>query len=133
MTIWDSRSRIAWCVAENFLVIAFLCLAPASGWAHAYLTKAAPAQRAVIFAPPERVQLWFNERLEPKFCTVTVMDVKGASVDKGDMHVAADNPKQLAVSLKPISAGTYTVKFRVLSVDGHVVTNQFNFTIRERR
>ena len=106
---------------------------PNQAFAHAYLVKAVPAQRATLFQAPTRVQLWFNERLEPKFCTVTVTDSAGKAVDQGDLKVAPDDPKQLSVGLNPIAAGTYEVKFRVLSVDGHVVENHFPFTVRERR
>ncbi len=115
------------------LLLAALWLAPAEVWAHAYLSKATPAQRAVVFSPPARVQLLFSERLEPKFCAVTVTDAKGNSVDNADLKVAEDNPKLLTIGLKPLPAGVYSVQFRVLSVDGHVVTDQFTFTVRERR
>lgn len=110
-----------------------LCLAPGPAFAHAYLVKALPVQRAVVFSPPDRVDLWFNERLEAAFCTLQVLDASGKPVDKGDMQVANDDPKHLSVGLNPLSAGVYTVKFRVLSVDGHVVTNQFSFTVRGSR
>jgi len=108
-------------------------LTPGVASAHAYLVKAVPAQRGTLFAAPARVQLWFNERLEPKFCSITVTDSAGKAVDQGDLQVAPDDPKQLSVGLNAISAGTYTVKFRVLSVDGHVVQSQFPFMVRERR
>lgn len=110
-----------------------LWLAPAPAYAHAYLVKAQPAQRAVVFAPPQSVQLWFNERLEAAFCTLQVVDAADKAVDKGDMQVAPDDAKHLSVGLNPLSPGVYTVKFRVLSVDGHVVTNQFSFTVRGNR
>lgn len=116
-----------------FLFCAALCLAPANALAHAYLVKAVPAQRAVVFVAPDHIDLWFNERLEAAFCTLQVFDATEKPVDKGDMQVAKDDPKHLSVGLNPLSAGVYTVKFRVLSVDGHVVTNQFSFTIREKR
>lgn len=114
------------------LFVAML-LAPAEACAHAYLVKAVPAQRAVLFGAPERVQLWFNERLEAAFCTLQVTDSADRTVDQGDMKVAADDPKLLSVGLKPLAPGAYTVKFRVLSVDGHVVVNQFSFTVRGSR
>lgn len=122
MTAW----RVSWLILALWLV-------PDAALAHAYLEKAVPAQRAMLFAPPERVQLWFNERLEAAFCTLTVMDSADKAVDQGDMRVAPDDPKLLSVGLKPLTPGVYTVKFRVLSVDGHVVTNQFSFTVRGRR
>lgn len=107
-----------------------MLLAPTGSWAHAYLVKAVPAQRTVLFAPPDRVQLWFNERLEAAFCTLTVTDSTDKTVDLGDMKVAADDPKLLSVGLQPLTPGVYIVKFRVLSVDGHVVVSQFPFTVR---
>lgn len=116
-----------------FGLYALALLTPASAWAHAYLVKAIPAQRAVVYSAPAHVQLWFNERLEPRFCTVSVVDAGGKPVDLGNPEVAADNPKELSVGVKPLSAGVYTVQFRVLSVDGHVVENRFTFTVRERR
>jgi methionine-rich copper-binding protein CopC len=128
-TFFAAPSRLG----TGFLLAVALWLAPTGAWAHAYLEKAIPAQRAVVFAPPANVQLFFSERLEPKFCTVTVSDAAGKSVDNADLKVAENNPKQLTIGLKPLSAGVYTVKFRVLSVDGHVVSNQFAFTVRERR
>ena len=110
-----------------------LWLVPIPAFAHAYLVKAQPAQRAVLFAPPDRVELWFNERLEAAFCTLRVFDAADKPVDKADMQVAPGDPKHLSVGLNPLTPGDYTVKFRVLSVDGHVVTNQFSFTVRESR
>ncbi len=119
--------------ARAALILLTLGVTTSGAWAHAYLIKAVPTQRAVVFSPPDRVQLWFNERLEPNFCSLTVTDAAGTAVDDGKSQVPADDPKLLMVALKPITAGTYTVKFRVLSVDGHVVTNEFAFTVRERR
>jgi methionine-rich copper-binding protein CopC len=127
--ILTSASRFA----ATVLLLLGLCFAPTGAWAHAYLQKAVPAQRAVLFDPPTRVELWFNERLEAAFCTMTVKDASGASVDTADVKVAADDPKQLTVGLKALTPGVYTVQFRVLSVDGHVVTDKFTFTLRERR
>ena len=118
---------------RTILLGAALWLLPLPAFAHAYLVKALPAQRAVVFAPPERVELWFNERLEAAFCTLQVFDAADKQVDKNDMQVAPDDPKHLSVGLNPLAAGAYTVKFRVLSVDGHVVTNEFSFTVRGNR
>ena len=115
------------------LLSAALCLAPLPAAAHAYLVKAVPAQRAILFAPPDHIDLWFNERLEAAFCTMQVLDGAEKQVDKGDMKVDKDDPKHLSVGLNPLAAGTYTVKFRVLSVDGHVVNSQFAFTVRGKR
>jgi methionine-rich copper-binding protein CopC len=84
----------------------------------------------VLTRAPDRVQLWFNERLEPAFSRVTVTDASGQAVDLGDVLVGPDDPTRLSVGLRRLSPGTYTVRFRVLSVDGHVVEGEFPFTLR---
>ena len=80
-------------------------LVPAPGWGHAALVKSVPARRATLVKAPDRVQLWFNERLEPAFATISVWDAKGQQVDAGDAAVAPDDPKRLSIGLKPIAAG----------------------------
>jgi hypothetical protein len=46
--------------------------------------------------------------------------------------VGPDDAKRLSVTLPPLPPGAYTVRYRVLSVDGHVVDSSFSFTIRDR-
>jgi methionine-rich copper-binding protein CopC len=111
---------------------AVLLLQPAPGWGHAVLVKSSPARRAVLARAPAEVQLWFNERIEPRFAHVSVWNRGGERVDLGDGGVGPE-PTRLSVRLRPLEPGTYLVKFRVLSVDGHVVEQQFSFTIRPSR
>jgi methionine-rich copper-binding protein CopC len=110
-----------------------ILLAPGGVAAHAILVKSTPARRAVLSRPPARVQLWFNERLEPAFARLSVWDQRGRQVDERDASVGADDEKRLSVGLPTLEPGTYTVKFRVLSVDGHVVQGEFTFTVRAGR
>jgi copper resistance protein C len=98
--------------------------------AHAVLVRSTPAVRGVLTTAPDRVQLWFNEELEPAFARLSVWSASGTQVDVGDAAVAPGDPKLLTVGLKALTPGTYTVKYRVLSVDGHVVEREFPFTLR---
>jgi copper resistance protein C len=98
--------------------------------AHAALVRSVPAARSDLRRVPDRVQLWFNERLEPAYSSLSVVDGGGNRVDGQDARVGPDDPKLLSVSLPALSPGSYTVRFRVLSVDGHVVQSEFPFTIR---
>ncbi len=59
----------------------------------------------------------------------SVWDAVGAQVDLKDGALDRDNRKVLAVSLPPLPPGRYTVRYRVLSVDGHVVEASFVFTV----
>ena len=92
--------------------------------------RSVPAQRAILEAPPTRVELWFNERLEPAYSRVSVLDQASSRVDLRDAAVAADDARRLSVSLPALAPGRYTVTFRVLSIDGHVVESKLTFTVK---
>ena len=110
-----------------------LLIVPITGWGHAYLVKSSPARRAMLSSPPTRVVLWFNERLEAQFSELSVWNAAGQQVDGGDVQVGPDDAKRLSVGIPTLPAGSYTVKYRVLSVDGHIVEAEFPFTVRSRQ
>ncbi len=118
-------------VVTAALLVGALSSAPAD--AHAVLVRSTPPHRAVLGQMPERVQLWFNERLEPAYSTVSVWSEEGAQVDARDVAVGPDDPRRLSVTIEARTPGVYTVKYRVLSVDGHVVDSQLTFTVKGTR
>jgi hypothetical protein len=115
------------------IFILLFMLSPSLAAAHAYLVKSVPPGRATLFASPARIQLWFNERLEPHYSSISVLDSDGKRVDLDNALVSTEDAKQLAIDVKQLQSGRYTVKFRVLSVDGHVVEQSFPFTVRETK
>ena len=132
----ENSESFVFCVVKNIhgiILAGLFLLAPTPAFAHAYLVKSVPASRATLFNSPGKIQLWFNERLEPKYSFASVLDPDGKRVDSDDAHVLAEDPKRLAIGVKKLPAGKYIVKFRVLSVDGHVVEQSFPFTIREAK
>jgi copper resistance protein C len=114
------------------LTMGLLLLVPAVASAHAVLVKSAPASRAVLMLPPSHVELTFNERLEPAYSTVSVWAAGDQRVDDGKIAITADNPRRVSVGVPSLKQGSYTVKYRVLSVDGHLVEGTFPFEIRPR-
>lgn len=122
--IWNSRRKV---------VIAGLCLAatlaPLPALAHAHLDHSTPAAGASLTEAPNDVVLWFTEALEAKFSTVEVRDAKGVGVQVGPARGVRGNTAQLTVSLRPLAPGTYTVKWRVLSVDTHRSQGEFTFRV----
>jgi copper transport protein len=81
----------------RLLFLGVLSLIPSVASAHAYLVKSVPAGRATLFSSPGKIQLWFNERLEPKYSSASVHDPDGKRVDADHAQVSADDPKQLSV------------------------------------
>ena len=116
-----------------WLAVLVMTALPDGASAHAFLVKSIPARRAALLRPPNRVQLWFNERLEPAYSTLSVTDASGRRVDSREVKVGPEDPKLLSVPLPPLEAGTYTIRFRVLSVDGHVVESEYAFTVRYQK
>ena len=108
-----------------------LLVASSSAWSHAALTKSVPGNREVLAQSPARISLVFNEKVEAKFSTVALEDAKGAVRALDTPAVAADNPYQLDVAVPAaLESGKYTVRYRVLSQDGHVIERAFAFTIK---
>jgi methionine-rich copper-binding protein CopC len=106
-------------------VVAF----PAVAVGHAILVRSSPVPRAALRDPPKQIELWFNERLEPAYSSVSVLTQSGAPVRTRPAIVGPDG-KRLTVELPPVPPGSYTVRFRVLSVDGHLAEDGFTFTVR---
>ncbi|HUG36986.1 MAG TPA: copper resistance CopC family protein [Candidatus Limnocylindrales bacterium] len=118
--------RRVWMAATLALAVLY----PAHTAAHALLVKSVPTARAGLSRPPERVQLWFNERLEPAYSVVSVWNAAGVQVDDRDGAVSPQDPRRLELTLPALPPGQYVVRFRVLSVDGHIVESTVPFTIR---
>jgi methionine-rich copper-binding protein CopC len=113
------------------LVFCILLVSPSTVLPHASLIKSVPARRAQIFKSPAQIQLWFSERLEARFSSLRVINSSGKRVDLGNVEVSTDDPKRISVGVNPLAPGQYKIRFRVLSVDGHVVEDEVSFTIRD--
>ena len=113
-------------------VLILVTALPLNASAHAALVKSSPARGTTLVQPPQRVELTFSERLEPAYSTVDVVDTASQQVDLRDASLSPADSRRLTVSLPHLVAGKYTVRFRVLSVDGHVVQSEFAFTVGTR-
>ena len=103
---------------------------PGAAPAHSLLVRSEPGRSATVTRAPERVKLWFSERIEPAYAKLSVWSEAGKQVDAGDAAVDSNDPILLSVSTPNLGPGRYTVSFRVLSVDGHVVESSFAFTVK---
>ena len=93
---------------------------------HAHLDRAEPRVGSTVATAPREVTLWFTERLEPAFSTVTVSNAAGQRVDAGKARASGN---VLRVSLKQLPPGSYSVSWRVRSVDSHRTQGDFRFQV----
>lgn len=121
--------RIAvWVAVLSMLLAVFSSLATAlAASAHAALTSMTPAAGSTVTVPPPAVVLTFSEPVSSSFVTVTVTDGAGASVVAGRPAV---NGSTVTQPLRQLGSGTYSVTFRVVSADGHPVSETAAFTVR---
>ena len=96
---------------------------------HSGLQRAEPPVDSTLRRPPTEVKLYFSERLVPAYSTVRVEDGQGTRVDRDDSRVDRSNPRLMQVTLPPLARGTYTVIWRVLSVDSHITEGRFTLRV----
>jgi methionine-rich copper-binding protein CopC len=103
-----------------------LLLAPCAASAHAMLDHAEPRVGNKVASAPREVTLYFTQKLEPAFSSITVTNGKGERVDSGKTRVSGS---QMSVALRPGGGGTYHVNWKVLSVDTHTTDGSFTFEV----
>src|SRR5262245_63512164 len=99
-----------------------LTLAAGEASAHASLDRAEPRVGNKVASPPREVTLWFTQKLESAFSTITVTNAAGERVDTGKPRVSGN---RMSAPLRPGGSGTYHVTWRALSVDAHTTDGSF--------
>jgi len=110
------------------VVIALVVVAivrPGPAYAHASLVASDPSDQSTVESLPTSVTLTFDEPVESAHVAVLAPD--GTDLTVGDAQSVDVRVEQ------PLAAGTlqgtYTVSFRVVSHDGHPVTDTLHFDV----
>ncbi len=106
------------------LSIALLLSASALAAAHAELVRSEPAANQQLAESPRQARLWFDEELDTRQSALKVFDFEGRQVDRGDGRVDLDDPDHasMIVSLPPLVAGVYSVRWKAVTIDDAGVT-----------
>ncbi len=111
---------------------ALLLMLPAIASAHAILIASTPTLGAATPTSPPEIRLQFSEAitlLNPAN-DCQVVNHLGGSVESGPCHINPTNVRELDAPLIPgLAPGTYTVRYRVVSADSHVVGAAVAFAI----
>ena len=109
------------------VLISLFSISPAL--AHTSLLSAVPLQESTVTESPERISLLFNEELiligEKNPNDLEVIDESGARIS-GEVLVDGAN---ISTESGITGPGTYTVKYRVASADGHIVEGDYRFSV----
>lgn len=115
------------------LILAFACwvgVIPEQASAHAYVVSSSPASGEVLEKSPDSIFVQFDEEIEPAFYSLQVLSPSGERLDKKDASIDPSRPDRLVAGLAPgLTDGIYTIKWKVVSSDGHPVSGTFAFQI----
>lgn len=99
--------------------------APAA-WAHARLLATTPKDGAVVASPPSRVTIRFDDKVKPLKGTTVVGNTDKRPVVAGRPRASGDD---VVIPVRSLPSGDYTVRWRVLSDDGHTIQGVFAFGV----
>lgn len=106
---------------------AIFTLMASAAFAHSELTSSMPADRASVEAAPKELMLHFSEPV--RLTALTVSRAGEARRELGPLP--AERQKDFSVASPGLSKGQYTVSWRALSGDAHVMTGEFTFAVGE--
>ena len=107
--------------ALAILVLLLPAAFPAAAEAHASLLRTDPAAGSVVARAPGQIVLHFDQQVED--AGTTAVSAAGASVLAARAHPSPGDVRALVVPLRSgLGAGDYTVRWKVVSTDGHIVS-----------
>jgi methionine-rich copper-binding protein CopC len=121
----STRARIAF-----FAATIVSAMVPQHAAAHAIIVRTSPPQGGVGEANIAKVDVWYDAGIRDAFAALAVVSASGERVDKHDAAIDSADPAHVSVGVNPLTPGKYTVRYRALSADGHMVSGAWDFEVR---
>jgi methionine-rich copper-binding protein CopC len=87
-----------------------------------------PAPGSAISAPAE-VSIVFSEHLSAQTSNIYVVSSSGTPVTRASASIDPDNRAHMVLPLPKLQAGTYSVHWVALGVDGRRTENEYRFRV----
>jgi copper transport protein len=112
---------------RRLLVIASVALVfPATAFGHATLRTTTPHFATELQRGPQRIELHFDQTVKPVPGSIKVLNGAGRDF-AGPARVEG---RWLVANVRPLALGAYTVRWRAISADSHVVSGVWTFGVR---
>jgi methionine-rich copper-binding protein CopC len=108
------------------LAMLLLLLAPLGAQAHAKLLQATPADGAVLTTAPSSFMLLFDE--PARLTSLSIQKDNEAPQKIGGLAAAAS--ARWLIAAPKLAPGRYTLNYRVLSDDSHIVSGSIQFELQ---
>jgi methionine-rich copper-binding protein CopC len=121
--VWNPMGK----AMKSFLYPVAVALVAFSGvvQAHAHLDKSVPAANSTLATAPRQVELQFNEAVRLTALTVQAGDAKPQEI--GPLPKTTSN--RITVPMPPLAAGSYTIAWRAVGGDSHVMSGKILFRV----
>ena len=105
-----------------------LLAAPLPAAAHAILMESVPAVNGIAKGPDVSFDLRFNSRIDHKRSQLTLtLPDQSQQV----LPIAGDSPEDRLDTKASLAPGSYTLRWQVLAIDGHITRGDVPFTVLE--
>lgn len=99
---------------------------------HFALSKSAPEAGASVETVSE-IRLWFTEPPEEGTTSIRLIGSDDEAVHTAEVAQDPEDDRAFFIELHhPLETGTYTVSWRGMGGDGHVVRETFGFTVTDQ-
>ena len=96
---------------------------------HFALSKSMPVADSSGESPPE-IRLWFTEAPDAGTTSIRLIAADEQAIDTGDVTQDKEDELSFGVTLEQaLAPGAYTVVWRAMGADGHVVRDDYHFTV----
>lgn len=112
-------------IRQLALLVFTSLLASGSALAHARLVTSTPADGSTLATPPSSVTLTFSETARVTACFIQ----KSAEPKRALDALPTTTAPTVTIALPALSPGAYTVSWRVVGTDSHVMSGHLNFTV----
>ncbi len=99
---------------------------------HLQLDRSAPAADSTVSTPAE-IRLWFSQATQEDATSIRLVDGDGELVELGEVTPAEGRTVHSASVPGALAPGSYTVAWRTMAADGHVVRGDFSFAVASTR
>ena len=124
------RVRIVALAAAAVLMLGAAARADADDARHLRLVRSAPAADSTLAAPPTAIRLWFSQAPELPVMSVRLTGPDGRAVALAPLQRDRGRDAPVVAPLRGRAGpGRYTVAWRTMANDGHVVRGTFAFTV----